>query len=116
MNIGACAHTGGSLSFAHFPTYLMKMSTNNKKKRLLRELRPHVARKASCGRTALRLQYASALTMRAIAPLAKSGEGGVNESLDFLEMYGLSSDHLSDHLADFQLPGEVPEYAFFVQI
>ena len=116
MNVAACAHTGGNLSFAHFPTYLMKMSTANKKRRLLRELRPHIARKASTGRTALRLQYASALCTRAIAPLAKRGEAGVSDTLDFLESYGLGSEHLSEHLADFQLPGEVPEYDIFFDI
>ncbi len=172
MNVAACAHTGGTLGFAHFPTYLTKMSTNTKRQRLLRnliiqsaarchhflflqfvkqsfqlnfgsslwanilvqvldigdvwpkcvwcpfadtalrffqrifwppeesfihwsinvcfvsvlqmflffktgEMRPLVSRKASCGRTSMRLQYTSALAMRAIAPLAKHGEGGV---------------------------------------
>ncbi|CAG2122047.1 unnamed protein product, partial [Medioppia subpectinata] len=88
-------HFGGQINF---PSFMGKMSTTNKKLRLLQELKMHMNLKVSGSKSALNLDYLEPLRDSIIEPLVANGTGGVPNSIEKLENYCLRREDLESIL------------------
>jgi replication factor C subunit 1 len=77
-----------------FPAFMGKMSTTNKRNRLLNELKMHMNLKVSGSKTALNLDYLEPLRDSIIGPLIANGTGGVPEAIEKLENYCLRREDI----------------------
>ncbi|CAG2163081.1 unnamed protein product [Oppiella nova] len=84
-------HFGGQIQF---PSFMGKMSTTNKKNRLLQELKMHMNLKVSGSKTALNLDYLEPLRDAIIEPLVANGQGGIPNTIETLENYCLRREDL----------------------
>lgn len=71
-----------------------KLSTTNKRNRLLQELKMHMNLKVSGSKTALNLDYLEPLRDAIIEPLVSNGTGGVPTSIEKLENYCLRREDI----------------------
>jgi replication factor C subunit 1 len=77
-----------------FPAFMGKLSTTNKRNRLLNELKMHMNLKVSGSKTALNLDYLEPLRDSIIGPLIANGTGGVPEAIEKLENYCLRREDI----------------------
>lgn len=124
-NLRAVGLCGARVGFVTFPAIMGKMSTRNKRARLLAELGLHVGAYVSGGREAIRLDYADAFRMTMLAPLAAESvkddpAPAISRVISQLDDYGMSKDDLMETLGNEVRFGErlapgFPEYASLIE-
>ena len=84
-------HLGAQIQF---PSLLGRMSTCNKRERLLQELKMHMNLKISGSKTSLNLDYLEPLRNSLVNPLIKEGAEGIPKVLERLESYYLKKEDI----------------------
>lgn len=100
---------GGFLSFPQFPSWLGKNSTANKAKRLVAELQSNLWRSSTARSKHMRQGYTEALYSRAVSKLSCQNPD-IAEAVEELAAYGLTKEHLVDHLTALRLPTQQDEF------
>ena len=77
-----------------FASFFGKLSTTNKKFRLLNELKQHMNLKITGNKDCLNLDYLLPLRDRIIKPLLKTKENGIESAIDTLTHYSLPKEDL----------------------
>ena len=94
-----------------FCSLLGKISSTNKKVRLVTELKQHMNLKITGSKTDLNLDYVRPLRDKIIQPLLREGQDGIEEAVQTLVHYSLLKDDL-DNLIELSLwAGEKSPYA-----
>ena len=101
---GVGSITRGRIGRAEFPDTLGKMSTMNKRRRLLHEFVVHTGRQTLSNHASMRLDYLVPLREHVLRPLAhRKDTQGAKESVELLQSYGFSRDDAFEHLPEFGL-------------
>ena len=94
-----------------FCSLLGKISSTNKKVRLVTELKQHMNLKITGSKTDLNMDYVLPLRNKIVRPLLKEGQDGIEEAVATMVHYALLKEDL-DNLIELSLwPGEKSPYA-----
>jgi len=107
----AAGESGGFLpGYPEFSSWLGKNSTRGKKNRLLQELSHHINYKISADNTELRLGYLPVMR-NTLANMMIAKEPRVNETIEFMDEYGLDRDDVFENLDEFVMDQKVKKFA-----
>jgi replication factor C subunit 1 len=85
-----------------FPAHLGKISTTNKRERLLQELKVHMNLRTSGSKSALNMDYLEPLREAITGPLVSKGLEGIPQTLDMMNNYCLRKEDL-DNIIELSL-------------
>ncbi len=89
------SYMNGNMSWqVMFPSMLGRMSTINRKDRLLQELKMHMNLKVTGSKTSLYLDYLEPLRDSLLKPLIKDAADGIEATMDKLESYCLKKEDM----------------------
>mmetsp|Transcript_117308 Transcript_117308/g.215912 ORF Transcript_117308/g.215912 Transcript_117308/m.215912 type:complete len:897 (+) Transcript_117308:45-2735(+) len=95
--------TNGFIPYPSFPSFLGKYSTMSRSQRLTTELHAHLKLSGTVrGRAIWTSGYGDVLYSKMVRPLLSGKPEAVKETFAVLDAYGLSKDHLSEHLTDLR--------------
>jgi replication factor C subunit 1 len=104
--------SGLGVPFPKFPEWLGRNSGQKKFERLLQEVRAATATSICAENEDIISDYIPLLYSLILAPLKDMGKDGVNESVEIMEAYNLTPEHIKEHLIQLQLDSAAREEEF----